>query len=81
MFSNPLLFGLLNVGIIAPLFILIMNGIKNKDKQANIKTSPMKEIIALSVIAFVSISMSSYLVFQENIIAPTEDFATGGAPF
>jgi riboflavin transporter FmnP len=81
MFSNPLFFGLLNVAIIVPLFIFIMNGIKNKDKQSNVKTSPMKEIVALGVISFVSISLTCYLVFEQITQAPTEEFLTGGAPF
>ena len=81
MFSNPLLFGLLNVAIITPLFIFIINGIKNKDKQEKKETSPMKEVVVLAVITFVVSAMTSYMVFKENIVAPTEDFQTGGAPF
>jgi len=81
MFANPLFFGLLNVAIIAPLFIFIVNGIRSKDKQQNKAVSPMKEVVVLAIITFVVTAMSSYMVFKENIIAPTEDFSTGGAPF
>ena len=81
MFANPLLFGLLNVAIIAPLFIFIINGIRNKDKQEKKETKPMKEVITLAVITFVVSAMTCYMVFKENIVAPTEDFVTGGAPF
>jgi len=81
MFSNPLLFGLLNVAIIAPLFIFIINGVKRKDKQMKKETSPMKEVIVLALIVFLVSAITSYMVFKENIVAPTEDFATGGAPF
>ena len=81
MFANPLLFGLLNVAIIAPLFIFIINGIRNKDKQENKEIKPMKEVITLAVITFVVSAVTSYMVFKENIVAPTEDFTTGGATF
>ena len=81
MFANPLFFGLLNVAIIAPLFIFIVNGIRSKDKLQNKAVSPMKEVVVLAIITFVVTAMSSYMVFKENIIAPTEDFSTGGAPF
>jgi len=81
MFANPLFFGFLNVAIIAPLFIFIVNGIRSKDKQQNKAVSPMKEVVVLAIITFVVTAMSSYMVFKENIIAPTEDFSTGGAPF
>lgn len=81
MFSNPFLFSLINIAIIVPIFIFIMNGIRNKDKTNNVKTSPMKEILVLAVILFIVITMSTYNVFEQITQAPTEEFATGGAPF
>ena len=81
MFANPLVFAAVNLVIIVPLFVFIMNGIRNKDKENNVKTSPTKEIIVLSVLLFVVISLSTYLIFEQITQAPTEEFQTGGAPF
>jgi hypothetical protein len=81
MLANPLVFAAVNLVIIVPLFVFIMNGIRNKDKENNVKTSPTKEIIVLSVLLFVVISLSTYLIFEQITQAPTEEFQTGGAPF
>ena len=81
MLENPLVFAAVNLVIIVPLFVFIMNGIRNKDKENNVKTSPTKEIIVLSVLLFVVISVSTYLIFEQITQAPTEEFQTGGAPF
>jgi len=81
MLANPLVFAAVNLVIIVPLFVFIMNGIRNKDKENNVKTSPTKEIIVLSVLLFVVISVSTYLIFEQITQAPTEEFQTGGAPF
>jgi hypothetical protein len=80
MLANPLVFAAVNLVIIVPLFVFIMNGIRNKDKENNVKTSPTKEIIVLSVLLFVVISLSTYLIFEQITQAPTEEFQTGGAP-
>ena len=81
MFKNPFMFGVLNLLLIAPVYIFIINNIRQKEKINNEKPSYTTDLIVLCSIVFFVCSLTSHLIYSEKIIEATESFKTGGAPF